>query len=214
MNARVISVVLVLGIAALGYFAWTKNQERQAAQAPLQESGEAGGMPQGMGGMGGEIAPPTSTDAGIEWTAPKNWTVEAPRSMRLATYSIPAAAGDAEDATCAVYYFGAGQGGGVDANIQRWTGEFQDAKNTKRSDMTVSGLKISQVSAQGAYLSHGGGGMGAAPEAAGSKSDYALLGAIVEGPNGSVFFKLTGPVKTVRAAEKDFGGMLKSMRKT
>lgn len=210
MNNRVISVVLILGIAALGYFAWTKSQERAPAQsAPPQSAGEPGAMPPGMGDMGGEVAPPSSADAGVTWNAPKRWAVEAPRSMRLATYAIPAASGDPEGASCAVYYFGPGQGGAVDANIQRWTGEFQNAADTKRSDRTVQGMKVWRVRTQGTYMSHGGSSM----EAQGVKSDYALLGAIVEGPNGSVFFKLTGPVKTVNAAEKEFDGMLQSMKK-
>jgi hypothetical protein len=158
---------------------------------------------------GSEGAPPTSADAGVSWSAPQRWAVEPPRSMRLATYAIPASSGDAEGATCAVYYFGPGQGGTVDANMQRWTGEFQSAAQVKRTAQTVQGMKVSRVRAQGAYTSHGGSGM----EAQGSKSDYALLGAIVEGPNGSIFFKLTGPVQSVNAAEEEFDGMLKSMKK-
>ena len=40
------------------------------------------------------------------------------------------------------------------------------------------------------------------------KPGYRLLGAIVEGPEGAVFFKLTGPEKSVTAAEKTFRKML------
>jgi hypothetical protein len=49
--------------------------------------------------------------------------------------------------------------------------------------------------------------------ATGEKPDWALLGAIVNGPNGDVFFKLTGPAVTVNAAAKEFDGMLGSMRR-
>jgi len=45
------------------------------------------------------------------------------------------------------------------------------------------------------------------------KSGYRLLGAIVEGPEGNVFFKLTGPAKTVAAAQDEFQAMLKSLKK-
>ena len=41
--------------------------------------------------------------AGIKWTAPSNWKTEAERPMRLATYTIPPAAGDSEPAECGVY---------------------------------------------------------------------------------------------------------------
>jgi hypothetical protein len=38
-----------------------------------------------------------------------------------------------------------------------------------------------------------------------------LLGAIVQGPRGEVYFKLTGPEKTVQSAEHDFDAMLRSI---
>jgi hypothetical protein len=39
------------------------------------------------------------------------------------------------------------------------------------------------------------------------------VGAIVEAPEGNVFFKLTGPAKTVQAARPAFDKMLQSVRK-
>ena len=45
------------------------------------------------------------------------------------------------------------------------------------------------------------------------KPGYKLLGAIVEGPGGNVFFKLTGPAKTVEAARADFNKLLKGVTK-
>ena len=38
------------------------------------------------------------------------------------------------------------------------------------------------------------------------------LGAIVEGPEGLVFFKLTGPAATVRSASAEFDAMLHSLK--
>ena len=58
--------------------------------------------------------------AGIEWTAPAGWAAKGESPMRAASYTIPPAAGDSEGGECVVYYFGAGQGGGVEANIKRW----------------------------------------------------------------------------------------------
>src|SRR5688572_23091877 len=63
--------------------------------------------------------------AGIRWTAPAGWRVGAPRPMRAATYSIPPVADDQGIAECVVNYFGPGQGGGVDANIDRWKAQVQ-----------------------------------------------------------------------------------------
>ena len=40
---------------------------------------------------------------------------------------------------------------------------------------------------------------------------YQMLGAIIDGPQGMVFFKLTGPQAAVTAAAKDFDAMLASL---
>lgn len=142
------------------------------------------------------------TGAGIRWTAPANWKSEAQRPMRLATYTIPPAPGDSEPAECGVYYFGQGQGGSVQANMDRWIGQFQSKEAAKRDQRTVHGLKVTTVDTSGAYT-----GMGAAP-----KPNYRLLGAIVEGPQGSVFFKLTGPAKTVAQLQAAFEKLLASLQ--
>ena len=46
----------------------------------------------------------------------------------MAQFKIPAGDGDSRDAELAIFNFGAG--GGVDANIKRWIGQFQ-SKNRK-----------------------------------------------------------------------------------
>jgi len=65
---------------------------------------------------------------------------------------------------------------------------------------------VTTIDLSGTFL----GGPGMAP-GEGKKESYRLLGAIVEGPQGAVFFKLTGPAKTVAAAQGDFQSLLKSV---
>jgi hypothetical protein len=50
-------------------------------------------------------------------------------------------------------------------------------------------------------------------QSTGKKTGYRLLGAIVEAPEGNVFFKLTGPAATVGAAQADFDALVGSMKK-
>jgi hypothetical protein len=149
------------------------------------------------------------TGAGIKWTAPSDWKAEAERPMRLATYTIPPAAGDSEPAECGVYYFGPGQGGSVEANMSRWIGQFQSKEPAQRDQRTVHGLKVTTVDVSGAYSGMGGpmAKAGAPP-----KLNYRLLGAIVEGPQGSVFFKLTGPAKTVAQNQAAFDKLIASLQ--
>ncbi|MGE0128382.1 MAG: hypothetical protein AB7U82_09910 [Blastocatellales bacterium] len=127
--------------------------------------------------------------------------------MRAATYIIPPAKGDSEGAECAVF---ANIAGGVQANIDRWVGQFEKtdgAPNQKKE--TINGLPVTTVEVSGTFK--GGGPM--MGQSSGPKSGYRLLGAIVEGPEGEIFFKLTGPAKTISAAQDEFQAMLKSLKK-
>ena len=146
---------------------------------------------------------------GIQWTTPSGWKAQAPRPMRAATYAVPAAAGDKEDGECAVFYFGPGQGGGVDDNIRRWVAQFETSAKPQTAKKTISGLPVTTIDLSGAYMASAGP---MAPTKT-SKPGYRLLGAIVENPQGAVFFKFTGPAKTVAAAQAAFDKMLGSLRR-
>src|SRR5262245_21117923 len=149
---------------------------------------------------------------GIRWTAPAEWKTGAPRPMRAATYSVATVAGDQGISECIVNYFGPGQGGGIDANIERWKGQVQgpDGKPAPANveKRTVHGLPVVVIDTAGSYTGLGG------PLAASAKPvpGYRLLGAIVEGPGGTVFFKLTGPSKTIARHEKNFNALLDSIQ--
>jgi hypothetical protein len=150
--------------------------------------------------------------AGVRWTAPASWKTEGPRPMRAATYSITPAPGDQGVAECVVNYFGPGQGGGVDANLERWRGQVIGADGkpamAKIDKRTVRGIRVTVIDSSGTYTGMGGPMMGGSKPVAG----YRLIGAIAEGPGGSVFFKLTGPAKTIAAEQKNFEQMLASIQ--
>ena len=149
---------------------------------------------------------------GIRWTAPTGWKADAPRPMRAATYSISLVAGDRGVAECVVNYFGPGQGGSVEANIERWQGQVQgpDGKPAPSTveKRLVRSVPMVVVDSSGAYTGLGG------PMTASAKPvpGYRLLGAIVQGPGGAVFFKLTGPAKTIAGQEKSFNQLLASIQ--
>jgi hypothetical protein len=128
--------------------------------------------------------------------------------MRVATYAVPAAKG-AEAGECAVFFFGTGQGGGIDDNVARWAKQFEGASAPKPTTTTVAGMRVTRTEVAGAYLAPGGPMM----QSTGKKTGYRLLGAIVEAPEGNVFFKLTGPAATVGAAQAEFDALVVSLRK-
>jgi hypothetical protein len=149
---------------------------------------------------------------GLTWTAPASWKQGAPRPMRAATYALPTVKGDAQAPELAVFSFGPGQGGSVQANVDRWAGQFQDPKGgparaeTKKE--TIAGMPVTLVDVKGTFA---GSGMGMGPSQ--PQQGWRLLGAIVEGPEGPVFFKLTGPERSVAAAQGDFRKLLASLKK-
>ncbi len=143
---------------------------------------------------------------GLRWVLPKRWQAGAPRPMRLATYTIPAAPGN-EAGECGVFYFGQGRGGSVEDNLDRWVKQFEAAAAPKRSEKAVNGLKVHRIDISGAYLTPGGPMM----QSQGKKPGWRLIGAIAEAPEGLVFFKAVGPAATMQKAEKDFEDLIASL---
>ena len=135
--------------------------------------------------------------------------------MRAATYRVPAAQGDPEDGECAVFYFGPGQGGTVEANVQRWISQFEQPGGTssegaaKIERQVISGLPATTVDLSGTYLASAGP-MSPVKQ---RKPDFRLLGAIVDAPEGNLFFKFTAPAPTVAASAEEFRAMLQSLRR-
>ncbi len=152
---------------------------------------------------------PENTAAGLTWSYPSRWTKGAPRAMRVVTYVVPAAQGDSEPGECVVFFFGGGAGGDVDMNIQRWSQQFDGAPTARRSDDVVNGINIVKVVIAGTYLAPAGPMM----ESQGKKENYRLFGTIVEAPEGKVFFKFTGPAKTVEGAGAEFDALVGSIAK-
>jgi hypothetical protein len=150
--------------------------------------------------------------AGLRWTPPAGWKSAPAQPMRAATYTIAPAAGDSAAAECGVYFFGVGQGGSVDDNIERWKGQIQGpggkpatAQVAKRK---VRGLTVTTIDTSGEYSGMGGPMAGGRPV-----PGYRLLGAIVEGPSGNVFIKFAGPAKTIAANEQKFEQLLASLQR-
>ena len=169
-----------------------------SAQAPLPSHGG--------GAQASAPATGAATAGGVTWTVPDPWAPGPGSAMRVATYDVPGAK-NAEAGQCAVFYFGRGQGGAVEANVQRWAGQFKEKPTPKDERRTVAGVPVTVVAIEGTYMNPGGGMM----QSQGEKPGYRLLGAIVEAPEGNVFFKLTGPAATVGAAEAAFEGLVGSI---
>ncbi len=157
------------------------------------------------------VANPGMPVVQVTWVDPPEWKrSEKVSPMRKATYVIPRASSDKEDGELGVFYFGPGQGGGIEANIDRWVKQFTDVKleDVKRADRTVNGLVAHTVEIESGNFNANSMGRGDAM----MKPGYGLLGAIVEAPSGAYFFKLTGPKATVTGAKPVFEKLIDGVR--
>ncbi len=148
----------------------------------------------------------------LRWEAPESWQGARPSSsMRLAEYIVPGPKGS-EAAVVSIFYFGKQGGGGVEANIDRWVGQFTQPDGTasskvaERETKTVNGMTVHTVDVSGDYNA------GAAMGGGATKKGQRVLGAIVEAPAGLFFFKLLGPEETVAANERAFEAFVQSFQ--
>ena len=218
---RWIGGALLVAILVLGFVAWRRSiapaqspdSGSPAATTTPAPAGAAGAAPGSSPGSGSPAPgePAASSDAaaaaGIKWIVPAGWREGGARAMRLATFNVGGPAPETS-AECAVFYFGPGLGGGVDENIQRWTGQFAPTPNSARRELTIHGMKVTRVEIAGTYLAPG-----VDMKSQGELPAWKLLGAIVEGPKGAVFFKYTGPAGVIDRSADDFDGLLGSLEK-
>jgi hypothetical protein len=160
---------------------------------------------------GGEVR---TESAGLRFTLPSDWPrVPAPSDVRAAQWRIPRAPGDAEDGELILFFFGSGQGGAAEDNLDRWYRQFTqpDGRPSREAAVvttrTVRGLKVTSVDLPGTYS---GGTMAPGP-ATKPKPGARLLGAIVEGGDGPWFFKGIGPDATMTRARPAFEALLGSV---
>ncbi len=157
---------------------------------------------------------PVQSAAGeLRYKVPDGWKVETPTSdMRAAQYKLPKAEGDTEDALLILYYFGPGQGGSAQANIDRWIGQIVQPDGTpsnvraKTGSETINGLAVQTVDLSGNYS----GGMSPDSAPVNKQAIYRLRGAVIDTPKGSYFVKLTGPEKTVGYWDRGYTEYLQS----
>ncbi|MEP6765189.1 MAG: hypothetical protein ABJB66_12795 [Gemmatimonadaceae bacterium] len=161
-------------------------------------------LPQAM------FAQPTTVSL-LDYTAtvPKTWTSRPPASkMRLAEF-VAGAAGGAE---VIVYSFGPGQGGTVDANLERWKSQFSNPDGKPVSDKITQGkvgaFPMTIAEYQGTYAR--GIGAGSAPQDA--LPNHILIAVIIETPKGSLIFQMFGPKAAAEAQREAYLSFVRSLK--
>ena len=200
LDHTMLKTIISIGVVAVICCSYSKNS---GAVGPNKTAAQSASS----------LLPSQNAPGELRYKIPEGWKIEKPTSnMRVAQYRLPKIAGDDDDGLLVLYYFGQGQGGSPQANIDRWIDQMTQPDGSSSKDkartetMKVNGLTVSTVDLLGNYS----GGM--SPESApkDSKANYRLRAAIIDTPKGSYFMKLTGPEKTVGHWNQAFNEYLKS----
>jgi hypothetical protein len=188
---------MISGFFLILVLLWGCNSSDNSAQNKPQNKAAAG-----------------NSEIEVSYKAPKQWIAETPQSsMRKAQYKLPGQNG-AEAAELAVFYF-PGEGGSVEANLERWYGQFQQpdgsetSQHVQKQSLTVHGVEVTEVYVTGTYLKTSSPMMSGPME---EMTGYAMLAAIAETSNGPWFFKATGPQKTIDYWRPDFDKFVHTFR--
>ena len=144
---------------------------------------------------------------------PGDWKVVKPRSRIIQhEFSIERAKDDDTAGRMTIM----SAGGGVDANIDRWIGQFKNAEGgpldeeaKKIEKKRVGDLTVHVVDLTGDFQDSPRGPFG--PKV--NRPNYRMLAEIVPmNQGGTWFIKLYGPKATIQAAEKSFAKMVEGMK--
>ncbi len=151
---------------------------------------------------------------GLKSAAPADWKAQKPSSrMRLYQFELPGEKGAAE---LSIFSFPGGQGGTADANVKRWKGMFVPPEGKSIDDVSkvdhfdVGEAKVTYVDVSGTYKYK------ERPfdpqEKPQLKSDYRMLGVVMDSKGGPFFLRLVGPAATIEQHKKSFDDWLKAFK--
>jgi hypothetical protein len=211
---RPIGIILTFcGLLLVGCSTNTKDTDEVADH---QSQAEQQRMPQdhGADGYGGADSGILMA-AGLQFSLPEGWVKESPESqMRAAQLKLPATSAGEEDAELIIFYFGPSGGGDPEETLQRWAHQFvldesrDPQEAATRKEMNVGDFKIKTLELTGDFQSSGM--MTGQPGSL--KSDWALLGAVIEGDQGPWFVKGSGPEAVISSHRDACFEFLKSVK--
>lgn len=155
----------------------------------------------------------TIADGGFSLAAPEGWKRVQPKSSIVETeFAIPSEGEGEQPGRMTVM----GAGGSVEANVERWFGQFSQPDGSATKDkaatkkLKLAGCQVTLVDIAGTYKDAPAG-----PFAGGKaidRPDYRMMAAIVETPDrGNYFLKFYGPGKTVATHADGFRAMVEGL---
>lgn len=157
--------------------------------------------------------------APLSYEVPGTWTKlgEAQSGSKRASYKIPRAGADSEDAELTVLFFGTGSPGDADKHFREWLGQFDGNgwDSAARKTLESPAGKVDTAELLGTYKVSLGPPVGPRKQSPMSmvKEKWRLYAAVVRTRDrGNWFFKLVGPDETVLAAKNALETALQSAR--
>jgi hypothetical protein len=159
------------------------------------------------------LAGPSFPVGDLQFTIPAKWQIQPVESAaRGGQWRVPALRPDGENGQVVVFYFGTGVGGSAKENIEAWIGTMFNAEGhpaaAEQKLHQTAGFKISQVVVFGTYnqiVSL----PGVPPQ---TKPNYGLVGAVIENPQGNIYWRFTGPEALITATLPLFDKVIDSVK--
>ena len=152
--------------------------------------------------------------ARLRFSVPRAWVrVPAPSDERAAQWKLPRAPGDREDGELILFFFGRGQGGSAQENLDRWQALFvqPDGRPSRDASVvtprTVHALRVTSLDLAGTYKPPPPSDGPLPPPRRGQR----MLAAIIEDDEGPWFFRALGAQATIAQAKPGFDAMLDSV---
>lgn len=152
--------------------------------------------------------PTVASFLGLTAPKPAEWELRPPQNQMVHTnYLVPGADGG-NDAYITLFFFGAGMGGPIQDNIDRWQGQFRAEDGSRPepdvSELDVDGMNVTFVELAGAYQ-----GMGDPTHT----PNQLLLAAIIDAPAGRLFLRFVGDEATIEHHRDAFMELVKGLQR-
>lgn len=154
----------------------------------------------------------------IALVAPEEWVKGQPKSD-IVQYEFSAPKVEEKDKDKAARITFTASGGTIEANIDRWYTQFEQADKSSTKDKAkiekfdADGQTIHLVDIPGTFKDTMGAGPFAPSQAPKMRENYRMLGAIIETKGmGNHYVKITGPAETVEKLAEGFKKMLKELK--
>jgi hypothetical protein len=148
----------------------------------------------------------------LDFQAPKSWEKKQPKFNIVEAEFAPKSSKENVDPARLTIM---ASGGSVEANLERWIGQFSQEdgtdteEHTKEEDKKINGMTVHIVDITGTYADSAGPFAGNAVQ----RKGYRMLGAIVETKVvGNYYFKMYGPKETIDEHEKRFKDMVETIK--